>query len=446
MANDDEMTISERRKYLRLMQTSYRAADRAERRRLLDTMQAVTGLARKSLIRLMAGDLERRPRRRQRGQQYGLELDRALRVIAESYDYICAERLTPNLLAMAEHLARHDELQLSKLLRQQLASISESTLYRRLARLRQDAPRRARRPPRPTSVLARAIPMRMIAWDERQPGHFEVDLVHHSGPSAAGEYVHTLQMIDVASGWSERAAVLGRSYLVMEDGFRRCQTRLPFGVLELHSDNGSEFLNDLMLDFWKKQPHSPAFSRSRPYRKNDNRFVEQKNYSEVRVYLGYDRLETVGHTNRLNLLYDRLWLYTNFFQPVLRLAEKTVTGSGETTHVTRHFDQARTPFERLCATGILEPARQQALDQLRQRTNPRRLRQEIYALIVELLAQPSARPGRTEPVRQALLPAGRWLELPCWLPAASSPPEKAAPGLTPKSRSVQARSTPGAAG
>ncbi len=414
MATNEEMTIAERRKYLHLMQTSYRSADRRGRGQLLDSMQTATGLARKSLIRLMAADLKRRPRQRQRGQRYGL--------------------------------ARHGELQLSELLRQQLASISESTVYRRLARLRQDAPRRARRPPRPASTLARTIPMRMIAWDERQPGHFEVDLVHHAGPSAEGEYVHTLQMIDVATGWSERAAVLGRSYLVMADGFRRCQARLPFGVLELHPDNGSEFLNDLLLDFWKKQPHSPDFSRSRPYRKNDNRFVEQKNYSEVRAYFGYNRLETVGHTNRLNSLYDRLWLYTNFFQPVLRLAEKTVTRSGETTHLKRRFDQARTPFERLCATGVLEPACRQALEQLRQRTNPRRLRIEIYALIDELLAQPGARPGRIELVRQALLPAGRWLELPCWAPAASTLAEKPAAGPTPPSRSVPAQPHPGAAG
>lgn len=446
MATDDEMTIAERRKYLRLMQTSYWPADRVGRRRLLDTMQAVTGLARKSLIRLMAGDLKRQPRQRQRGQRYGLELERVLRVIAESYDYICAERLTPNLLAMAEHLAQHGELELTELVRQQLVTISEATVYRRLARLRQDEPRRPRRPPRPTSTMARTIPMRMIAWDERQPGHCEVDLVHHSGPSAEGEYVHTLQMIDVASGWSERVAILGRSYLVMEDGFRRCQARLPFAVLELHSDNGSEFLNDRMLTFWKKQPDCPAFSRSRPYQKNDNRFVEQKNYSEVRAYFGYGRLETVTHTNRLNQLYDRLWLYTNCFQPVLRLAEKTVTRSGDTTHVKRRFDQARTPFERLCATGVLEPARQQALEQLRQRTNPRRLRQEIYALIPELFAQPSARPGRSEPVRQTLLPAGRWMELPCWTPAARAPVEQAAPGPTPKRRPVQAQPRPGAAG
>lgn len=217
-------------------------------------------------------------------------------------------------------------------------------------------------------------------------------------------------------------------------------------MLELHPDNGSEFLNDLMLDFWKNQPVSPAWSRSRPYRKNDNRFVEQKNYSEVRVYFGYDRLETIVHTNRLNQLYDRLWLYTNFFQPVLRLAEKTVTRSGETTHVKRRFDQARTPFQRLCATGVLEEPRRQALETLQQQTNPRQLRQEIYALIAELFAQPGARPGRTEDVRQTLLPAGRWLGLPCWASPASPATETTAPSSAAKKRSVQAQTRPGTAG
>ena len=217
-------------------------------------------------------------------------------------------------------------------------------------------------------------------------------------------------------------------------------------MLELHPDNGSEFLNDLMLDFWKKQPHSPAFSRSRPYRKNDNRFVEQKNYSEVRVYLGYDRLDTVAHTNRLNQLYDHLWLYTNFFQPVLRLAHKTVIRSGDHTQVKRRFDQARTPFERLCATGILEAGRRQALEQLRHQTNPRQLRREIYALIDQLFAQPSAPAGRTQPVRQTLLPAGCWAALPCWAPASNAAIAKAVPPSALPSRSARAQTRPETAG
>lgn len=442
MANDEQMSIQERRKYLRIMQHAYQTAKRSERGRLLDTMQTATGLNRKTLIRSMASDLKRQTRQRERGRTYQRDLDQALRVIAESYDFICAERLTPNLVALAEQLAAHAELHLTEPLRQQLTRISISTVKRRLAQWRQDEPLWQRRPPHPPARMVQSIPMRRIPWNERRPGHFEVDLVHHAGPSAEGQYVHTLQMVDVATGWSERAAVLGRAYLVMEDGFRRCQARLPFPVLELHPDNGSEFLNDLMLDFWKKQPHRPAFSRSRPYQKNDNRFVEQKNHSLVRVYLGAGRLNTVLQTNRLNELYDRLWLYNNFFQPVLRLAEKEITHAGDAVTIKRRFDQPQTPFERVCAAGVLTPPKQHALERLRQQTNPRQLRQEIYALIDQIIASPLAKPARTPSVQATLLPAGRWEQLPCWKPVPPRPDPKTTP-RSPGPRSVsQAQARP----
>jgi hypothetical protein len=125
-------------------------------------------------------------------------------------------------------------------------------------------------------------------------------MVHHCGLSASGHYVHTLQMIDVATGWSERVAVLGRSYLVMQDGFRRMLSRLPFPVREIHPDNGSEFLNDHLLRFWQETVHGVRLSRSRAWHKND---------TLVRAYLGDERLDTVEHTRLLNTLYDRMWLY-----------------------------------------------------------------------------------------------------------------------------------------
>ncbi len=207
---------------------------------------------------------------------------------------------------------------------EQLERISVSTVRRRLAHIRQDQPRLPRKGPERANQLTRDIPMKRIPWNEQEPGHFEVDLVHHCGPSAAGEYVHTLQMIDVATGWSERIAVLGRSYLVMQDAFRRVLQRLPFAVLELHSDNGSEFFNHHLLRFWRKTVPNLRLSRSRPYRKNDNRMVEQKNSTLVRAYLGHERLDSVAQTLAVNQLYEKLWLYYHFFQPVMRLAEKTL--------------------------------------------------------------------------------------------------------------------------
>jgi hypothetical protein len=245
--------------------------------------------------------------------------------------------------------------------------------------------------------------MRKIAWDEPQPGHFEVDLVHHGGASAEGQYVHTLQMIDVATGWSECAAMLGRSFLVMADGFSALLHRLPFPVLELHPDNGSEFFNAFLLQFWKDQLQELELSRSRPFHKNDNRFVEENNFSLVRAYVGYQRLDTIAQVKLLQQLYDQLWLYHNFFQPVMRLKEK-IAQIG-TLRSKRVYDQARTPFDRLCATGVLDAALQGQLSTLRETTNPCLVRHAIEDLISQLFALPCAQPGVTEDVRQTL---GLW--------------------------------------
>lgn len=400
MAETDPMTIDERRKYLHKMRIRYwRARQKSERSRLLDEMEQVTGLHRKSLIRLINGELARKPRRQQRGKTYGLAVDSVLSKIAQSLDYPCAERLKPNLVWMAEHLEAHGELQLSAEVREQLGRISVSSLRRHLPASEGVAERIAHRknPPQSTFAQKQGIPMRRIDWDERRPGHFEVDLVHHCGLSADGQYIHTLQMLDVATGWSECVAVLGRSYLVMQDGFERILHRLPFEIQELHPDNGSEFLNAHLVRFWQDKVHA-QLSRSRPYYKNDNRFVEENNFSSVRAYVGYGRLDTVEQVHLLNQLYDQLWLYHNFFQPVMRLSEKQCL-ENRIRHI---YDDALPPFDRLCKAGILLPARQRELEALRRQTNPIQLRQQIQTQIDRLYASPCSPEGCVEDVHQSL--------------------------------------------
>ncbi len=403
MSIDDPMSVDERRKYLRKMQKRYLKASRDERGQLLDEMEAVLGQHRKSLIRHMNGSLERKPRRRQRGRSYGPEVDDALRVIAESMDYICAERLTPNLASLARHLATHGELTLSPRLLAQLERISVSTVKRIVARILQDVPRLPRKGPRRGNSATRDIPMTRIPWNEQEPGHFEADLVHHCGPSASGEYVCTTQLVDVATGWSERVAVLGRSYLVMNDAFQRIDRRLPFPILEIHPDNGNEFFNHHMIRFWKELFPGVHLSRSRPYHKKDNRMVEQKNSTLVRAYLGNERLDTVAQTLALNQLYDKMWLYYNFFQPVMRLADKEwIREEGQATRLKRRYDRARTPFDRLCATSAISQERRAQLESLRNQTNPRQLRREIYNLIDDIFSLPGAVTGITEDVHLTL--------------------------------------------
>jgi hypothetical protein len=397
MSTEDKMTIDERWKYLRMMKKRYVKADRKEQGRLLDEMEAVTGMYRKSLIRLMNGSLERKPRSGQRGRIYGPEVDDALRVIAESLDYICAERLTPNLVWTANHLAVHGELETSPLLLEKLGQISVPTVGRILGRIRQDQPRLPRKGPRRANKVTRDIPMKRISWDEQEPGHFEVDLVHHCGSCASGEYACTLQMIDIATGWSERVAVLGRSYLVMQDAFRRILARLPFPILEIHPDNGSEFFNHHMLRFWGEIVEGVKISRSRPYQKNDNRNVEQKNSTLVRAYLGYDRIDSVAQIIATNELYDEMRVYYNLFQPVMHLIAKTVIlEDGQPTRVKRKHDQARTPFDRLCATDAITQQHREQLEALRDQTNPRQLRQEIEDVFLTLATHSSPEQGQDD--------------------------------------------------
>jgi transposase InsO family protein len=383
MLDVPNMTITERRTYLARMYPRYLQADRLQRGRLLDEMHSVTGLHRKSLLRLLhASSLARKPRTSQRKRSYGAKVEDIIRFVWEALDFICAERLTPALAPTAQLLARHGDLTLTDDVLEQLRRISVATVQRRLSRFSQDTPRLPRKGPERANRVAKAIPMRRIPWDISEPGHFEVELVHHGGPTPIGDFVYTLQLVDVASGWSERVAILGRGQLRMEEGFRRVLARLPFPIKELHSDNGSEFLNDHLVRFFGTTITGLQLSRSRPYQKNDNRFVEQKNSTLVRAYLGTTRLDTVEQTAALNALYDQMWVYYNLFQPVLHLREKVANG----TRLTRRWDEARTPLARLVGSGVLSREEEQRVEAQVEATNPRVLRDEIYAELRRLLA------------------------------------------------------------
>jgi hypothetical protein len=402
MSETEAMNINERRKYIHKMWGRYREANKKEKGELLDEIEAVVGMHRKAIIRLLNGRLSRKKRGCERGREYGVEVDDAVRVIARSLDYPCAERLQPNLVWMAQHLGRHEELRVGKETLEKLARISVSTLKRSLKRVGRSDPKLAtQQPKRPqVSDLRKQYPMSKIAWDIAEAGHFEVDLVHHGGESAAGEYVHTLQMVDVATGWSEVVAVYGRSYRVMADGFDYVLTRLPFAVQEIHPDNGAEFFNHHLLRYWKEKAPDLQVSRSRPYQKNDNRFVEENNHSLIRAYIGHDRLDTPAQLMLLRQLYEKLWLYHNFFQPVMRLQKKEYLSP---LQYRRKYDQAKTPFDRLKEQNILKDNVQLQLEALRDQTNPLALRLQIDALISHLLSLPGLSQAETVNVFETLI-------------------------------------------
>jgi hypothetical protein len=410
--DQDKMTIDERRKYLKLMCPRYLKADRAGRSQLLTEMQHVTGMHRFSLVRLLKSPtLSRKKRGAQRTRSYGLDVQRVVGIVWESLDYICAQRLTPALLSTAQQLASFGELgeiSLTPALGVQLDCISRSTVQRITQQIRVRSPHSTRplprKGPQQANQATKGVPMGRMPWQTQEPGHFEVDLVHHCGEVAEGEYLHTMQMVDVATGWSERVAVLGRGQRAMEAGFRHILGRVPFSIKELHPDNGSEFFNDHMIRFWGEAIAGLKLSRSRPYQKNDNRLVEQKNDTLVRAYLGAVRLEGGYQARKVNELYELMWVYYNLFQPVLHLKEKVVsagieggtgsTGStGSTSKFTRKWDQARTPYQRLVASGVLSEGQKVRLDTLYKQTNPRQLRGEIYRRLSEVWDWQAEQPG-----------------------------------------------------
>jgi len=388
MPSDDKMSVDERRKYLKLVMPRYTKARRVERSALLTEMEAVTGLHRKSLLRLLHGPtLDRAPKRpRLRRKRYGVTVAEVVRVVWESLDYVCAERLTPALVPTAHHLALWEELVLTPEVEAALRTISRATVQRLLQRFQQYTPKLPRRKPQPPSGLLRRVPMERLSWTIARPGSFEADLVHHCGTVTAGEYVHTLQLVDIATGWSERVAVLGRGQEAMVEGFRRVQFRLPFSITHLHPDNGSEFFNNHLVRYFGEEVTGLRLSRSRPYRKNDNRFVEQKNATLVRAYVGYERLDTREQCAALNALYDQLWVYYNLFQPVLHLVSKEMVGA----KLRRRWDLAQTPYQRLLASGILPPKQKARLAALHAGTNPRQLREAIYQAVERLRRRPNS--------------------------------------------------------
>jgi len=387
MSTEDEMTLNERRKYLKRMKPRYLKAKRRERSQLLSEMEQVTGLHRKSLTRLLhAASLERKKRQKPRERSYGAEVEEVIVLVWESLDDICAERLTPVLLPMAQHLARFGAVKLREEIEEQLKTISRATVSRILHRYRSRRRRLPQKGAERANQVTKGVPMGRIPWNTTEPGHCEVDLVYHSGASVAGEFGHTIQMVDVATGWSERVAVMGRGQRAMEAGFKHILGRVPFPLVELHPDNGSEFFNAHLVRFWKESVVGVHLSRSRPYQKNDNRFVEQKNDTLVRQYFGDLRFDRCEEIEAMNALYEQMWVYYNLFQPVMHLIGKTVVDD----KVRRKWDQAQTPFERLKATGKLSAERQQQLQTLYEQTNPWQLREEIYQQLAQLWEQSTA--------------------------------------------------------
>lgn len=371
------MSMASRREYVNTMSQRYRSAkSRREKSALIDEMVEVLGFHRKHAARVLRKplSLERPPRTGRKRRKY-LEALPVIEVVWEALDYCCAERLHPVLLSTAEQIARHGSVVLTDLVKRQLAEISRATLARRLAEMPSPRARKLAGRQRPGSALRSEVPLGRYDWNEGRPGALELDLVEHNGGSSLGQFAYTLSVVDVVSGWVGHQAVLGRGQTGVHQAVGRILDQWPFTPWGLHTDNGTEFLNAQLVRFARAR--GLQFTRSRPYCKNDNPHVEQKNLQLVRNVVGYARYDTPADVEWLNQVYAQLDVYVNLFLPSRKLVSKTRSGA----KVQKRYDTARTPFQRLCEAGVLDPATQAALQRQIDACNPLAAYRKLQGLI-----------------------------------------------------------------
>ena len=298
-----------------------------------------------------------------------------LRKIWFIMDCICGKRLAPVLKEIIAKLEMHKEIKLDRTTRGKLHKISAATIDRLLSEEKKKDNIKGRSHTKPGTLLKNQIPIRTFSeWDEKRPGFVEIDLVGHEGGDPRGDFIQTLDMTDICTTWTETQAVRNKAQVWVFEAIKKIRGHLPFDLLGIDSDNGSEFINDHLFRYCKEE--RITFTRSRKYRKNDNCYVEQKNYSVVRRAVGYLRYDTDGELAMLNELYGHLRLYTNYFQPVMKLIEKTRTGS----RVTKRYDKPQTPYQRVLQSPHVPDKNKDEMKRQYAKLNPAELKRQITRL------------------------------------------------------------------
>jgi len=378
-----------RRELVAAASRRYSDANRQERGRILDELTSLTGLHRKHAARLLRGGGGRarhdsRPQRR----VYDDTVREALVVLWEASDRVCGKRLRPLVPILLEAMERHGHLQLDSDVRNGLLSMSAATIDRALRMVRGRSGERRRRRSPPSAAVRRSVVVRTFeGWDDPPPGFVEADLVAHSGPVARGSFVQTLTMTDIATGWTECTPILVREQSLLTAVLSEVRNMLPFPLLGFDTDNDSVFLNETVRDYCETA--GIEFTRCRPYRKNDQAWVEQKNGAVVRRAVGYRRLEGLEAAVALATLYRSLRLFVNYFQPSFKLAGKV----REDARVKKHYHAPATPYQRLLADPRTPDPVRGKVQAVYATLDPVRLLNDIrqaQARLVEIADQPIA--------------------------------------------------------
>jgi hypothetical protein len=390
--------VSERAvaEYAAAVRGRYGASGRKAKGAILDEFCRVTGYHRKAAIRLLGERAPRRALRRGRPPRYGPEVVEPLRRAWEAADRPCGKRLAPFLRELVGCLERHGEIAVDPVVRAKLVRLAPATVDRLLAPLKREGRRRPVTQSASADALKALVPVRTFGdWAGVAPGALQADLVVHCGESTAGFYLSTLMAVDVATAWTELEPVWGMGQKRVGTGVHLVRSRLPVPLRELHTDNGGEFLNQLLVPWCRAE--GIRLTRGRPYTKNDQAWAEQRNWTAIRSLVGYDRYASPAAFAQLGRLYPLVRDYLNFFQPVRKLTSKTRDGA----KVTKRYDAARTPYQRLLAASALGADQKAALDARYRRLNPAQLKRDIDAALDLLWSLADPPPGASPASRTA---------------------------------------------
>jgi hypothetical protein len=362
------------REYVAAIRPRYLRCSKADQAIMLNEFCQTTHYHRKAAIRLLHRSPQAEHHPPGRPHAYGPDVTAALTIAWEATDHLCGKRLAPFLPELVPILEHHGELAVTPTVHTQICSISAATVDRLLAPARRAAHHRPYTQSRPSASLQALIPIRTWAdWEGVGVGYLEVDLVHHCGEATEGFYLTSLVGVDIVTGWTACVPIWGKGQSRVGGGLDQIRRRLPFLLRGVDSDNGGEFLNQALYDYCRRHQIEPT--RSRPYKKNDQAHVEQKNWAAVRRLIGYDRYTTKAAYAVLEELHPLICDYTNFFQPLRKVIGKERHGA----KVVKRFDRAQTPYQRLLASQVLAASEQQALAALYARLNPCRLLAAINA-------------------------------------------------------------------
>ena len=374
------MSQRSKREMIESIRPRYLKANKAGKQQILDEFIATTGYHRKYAIRVLKhGPKPRGLKKPGRRKIYQGEVVQALEKIWEIYGRICSKRLQPFLSEAVTILERCHELILPEEIKTLLIGMSHATIDRCLKKARFTHSRHGLSTTKPGTLLKKAIPIRTFTpWEDEHPGFLEIDLVAHCGTTTEGTYLNTLTATDLATGWTECLALPNKTQIAVSQAVGQLRQDLPFPLLGLDSDNGGEFINDILFRYCQQE--EITFTRSRPYQKNDQAHVEQKNWSVVRHTIGYDRFETLDELALLQSIYLDLRLFINFFQPVLKLINKKRV-DGKTI---KKYDQAKTPYRRVLALDSIPVEIKARLVAQYILLNPVKLRASIDAKVDQL--------------------------------------------------------------